>query len=79
MIPTFESLRRACGVRRVIVQCNAPFCHHSAALPIDRFPAGATCPGIARRMVCTRCGAANADVRPDYAGTPAMPNGYSRA
>jgi hypothetical protein len=50
-------------VRRLIVYCLSPYCHHSAVMEVDGYDGAVPVKSFQRRMVCTRCGAIGADVR----------------
>jgi len=55
---------RSLGVRSLDVQCHK--CHHEIVLNVDRWPDHVTVPSFGPRLVCTRCGATGADVRPNW-------------
>lgn len=63
---------RSHGRRRVLVYCgNSPRCWHSATIDADAWPDDTALVDVARRMVCTECGAIGAEVRPDWgSGVP---------
>lgn len=52
------------GVRSLFVYCIR--CHHQTVFNVDSFGDDVAVPSFGRRMVCTRCGAMNADVRPEW-------------
>ena len=52
------------GVRRLAVRCYR--CHHEATLDVDSYADDVTVPSFVPRMVCTVCGAIDADARPNW-------------
>jgi hypothetical protein len=58
--------KRAKGVRSLAVSCWQ--CHHEAMLSADRWPDDVPVPAFGPRMVCTRCG--GADARPNWRERP---------
>jgi hypothetical protein len=50
------------GVRRLVAQCLAPYCHHSATIDADGYDGAIPVKSFEPRMVCTRCGLIGADV-----------------
>jgi hypothetical protein len=57
---------RANDVRSIVVSCWQ--CHHEAVLSADRWPNHMAVPTFGLRMVCSKCGAVGADVRPNWRG-----------
>jgi hypothetical protein len=57
-------------VRRLIVYCLSPYCHHSAVMDVDAYDGAVPLKSFQRRMVCARCGAIGADVRPNWTEAP---------
>jgi hypothetical protein len=55
---------RASGVRSLAVTCFN--CHHQAVINVDGYPGHMLVPDFGSRIVCTRCGMAGADVRPNW-------------
>jgi hypothetical protein len=60
-------------VRRLIVYCLSPYCHHSAVMEVDVYDGAVPVKSFQRRMVCTRCGPIGADVRPNWTEAPLKP------
>jgi len=60
---TLENMRQN-GVRMLAVCCLR--CHHEAVLDVERYGDDVTVPSFAPRMVCTTCGAIDADARPNW-------------
>jgi hypothetical protein len=52
------------GARSLNVMCTA--CRHETAINVDQYPDRMTVSSIGPRMVCTACGHAGADVRPNW-------------
>ena len=63
---------RSLGVRSLSVTCSK--CNHETVVNVDTYPGHATVPSFGRRMVCTRCGTAGADVRPNWKEQPERPS-----
>ena len=63
---------RAQGVRSLSVTCW--LCHHGAVLAVDRWPDDVPVPSFGPRMVCTGCGIAGADARPNWTERKARPS-----
>jgi hypothetical protein len=57
---------RANGVRRLAVWCGGLRCSHHALVDVDEFPDDFPVPSFGPRMACTRCGAIDADARPNW-------------
>jgi len=57
---------RSHGCRDLLVYCDSGRCHHSATMNADHLPADLPVRSLCGRMVCTRCGYIDADVRPDW-------------
>ena len=60
-------------VRRLIVYCLSPYCHHSAVMELDGYDGAVPVKSFQRRMVCTRCGVIGADVQPNWTEAPLKP------
>jgi hypothetical protein len=60
---TLGSMRRL-GVRSLAVSCHQ--CHHETIINADRWPGQMRVPSFGPRMVCTKCGAVGADIRPNW-------------
>jgi hypothetical protein len=54
------------GVRSLAVHCLR--CQHQATLDVDSYPDAVTVLSFVPRMVCTACGAIDADTRPNWNG-----------
>jgi hypothetical protein len=52
------------GVRSLSVTCLR--CRHAAILDVDSYSDSVTVPSFSPRMVCTSCGAFDADARPNW-------------
>lgn len=52
------------GVRSLAVYCIR--CHHQAVLDVDSYDDDVPVPAFGPRMVCTVCGAFDADARPNW-------------
>jgi hypothetical protein len=74
---------RSHGCRRLMVYCLSPRCHHHAVLDGDFLSDDYPVKALEHRMICTRCGAIGADVRPDWTGMTrrrgAVPLNYQRS
>ncbi|MCZ8373772.1 MAG: hypothetical protein O9342_00235 [Beijerinckiaceae bacterium] len=57
---------RDLGVRDLEAYCTALGCHHAGDVSGERFADDVPVPSIARRLVCSRCGARSAQVRPNW-------------
>ena len=57
---------RANGVHTLGVRCMAFACHHETTLQVNAYGDDIPVPAFGSRMVCTRCGAIGADVRPNW-------------
>ena len=57
---------RANGVRRLAVHCNGYLCWHGAVVAVESYSDNLPVPAFGPRMVCTRCGAIGAEVRPNW-------------
>jgi hypothetical protein len=55
---------RANGVRSLAIQCHQ--CRHEVIMNVDHLPGDLTVPSFGPKMVCTKCGAIGADVRPNW-------------
>jgi len=55
---------RSLGIRSLSVRCYR--CHHQALLDVDAYDDAVTVPSFVPRMVCTACGAIDADTRPNW-------------
>jgi hypothetical protein len=64
------------GVRSLAVHCIR--CHHQAVLDVDSYSDDVTVPSFGPRMVCTACGAIDADARPNW-NECAPPNLFGRS
>ncbi len=53
------------GVRSLAVNCGGLGCHHNAILDVGTYPENVPVPSFGARMVCTECGAIDADARPN--------------
>jgi hypothetical protein len=61
---------RSSGVRGLLVYCADYKCSHSIKLEgavVDRWADGVRISDIEPRLVCKRCGARGADIRPNFA------------
>jgi hypothetical protein len=56
------------GVRSLDVQCNK--CRHREIVNVEHLSGNVTVASLGRRMVCTKCGAPGADVRPNWLEQP---------
>ena len=54
------------GVRSLAVTRRALWCHHQAVLDVTTFADDVVVPSFGPRMVCTACGAIDADARPNW-------------
>jgi hypothetical protein len=61
---------RANDVRRLVVYCLAPYCHHRRVIEADAYAGALPVKGFGPHMVCTRCGLIGADVRPNWMDQP---------
>jgi hypothetical protein len=52
------------GVRSLAVQCRG--CRHEVIMNVDQFPGDVPVPSLGPKMVCTKCGTIDADVRPNW-------------
>ena len=57
---------RSLGCRDLLVYCRSVECNHSITMNADHLPDDTLVRPLGDRMVCTKCGRAGADVRPDY-------------
>jgi hypothetical protein len=57
---------RSHGCRDLLIYCASIDCSHNAVMTADHLPDETLIRPLGRRMVCTRCGHAGADVRPDW-------------
>ncbi len=57
---------RSHGCRDLLVYCSSIDCSHSAIMHADHLPDDTLIRPLGARMVCTSCGHAGADVRPDW-------------
>src|ERR1700693_5006787 len=64
IIPMDLGNMRANGVRSLNVMCAK--CRHETFVNVDQYPDHLMVPSFAARMVCTACGHAGADVRPNW-------------
>lgn len=63
MAMTLGNMRES-GVRSLAVCCLR--CHHDAVLDVEGYRDDVTVPSFVPRMVCTVCGAIDADARPNW-------------
>ena len=52
------------GVRCLLVRCLT--CTHSSSVNVDGQPDGLSVKSFEKRMVCSKCGCRQVDVRPDW-------------
>ena len=64
---------RGHGCRDLLVYCESTWCNHSATMNADSLPDEMVIRQLGARMVCTRCGLVEADVRPDWSPHAASP------
>src|SRR5471030_2657309 len=57
---------RSHGCRGLPVYCTHGYCHHSAEVNADQWPDDLPVKSLEPLMICARCGAKGADVRPDW-------------
>jgi hypothetical protein len=60
---TLQNMREN-GVRTLAVTC--PKCQHERIINADKWSGHMLVPSFGSRMVCTKCGAVGADVRPNW-------------
>ena len=56
------------GVRSLAVMCHQ--CRHDTVMNVDHLPGDLTVPLFGPRMVCSKCRAVGADVRPNWQERP---------
>jgi hypothetical protein len=64
IVPMDLGNMRSLGVHSLTVSCET--CHHETVVNVDSWPDHMTVPSFGPRMVCTRCGASGAEVRPNW-------------
>jgi predicted DNA-binding ribbon-helix-helix protein len=69
---TLGSLRQL-GVRGLLLICLDRKCRHEATMGVDDYPDEIELPSFAPRMVCSKCGGKQIDVRPNWKEMPIMP------
>jgi hypothetical protein len=57
---------RGHGCRDLLIYCGSINCNHSATMNADWLPDDVPVRSLCRRMVCTKCGMIDADVRHDW-------------
>jgi hypothetical protein len=55
------------GVTRLALYCHGRQCWHQAVLDVSGYPGDLPVPAFRGRVVCSRCGGRDVDVRPDWA------------
>jgi hypothetical protein len=80
-IPAQEA--RANGVTRLALYCHGRQCWHQAVLDVSSYPGDLPVASFRGRVVCSRCGSRDVDVRPDWTQrgwlAPAAPSGAALA
>ena len=59
---------RSFGIRSLAVTCFG--CNHSTTINVDGYPDSMPVPDFGTRVMCTRCGTDDADVRPNWREKP---------
>ena len=54
------------GVTQLALYCHGRECWHQAVLDVSSYPGDLLVQSFRRRVVCSRCGSRDVDVRPDW-------------
>jgi hypothetical protein len=54
------------GVTRLALSCHGRDCWHSGVLDVSAYPGDLLVQSFKGRVVCSRCGSRDVDVRPDW-------------
>jgi hypothetical protein len=60
---------RANGVTRLSLSCHGRECWHRVVLDVSRYPGDVLVQAFRTRVVCSRCGSRDVDVRPGWTQT----------